>query len=58
MFKMVSHILAHNFLDIQPIFNPKMFWKAETQDFPTIPSNAIYVEGVEEILTFDTFNML
>ena len=24
------HIFAHNFLTIQPIFNPKKFWKAET----------------------------
>ena len=25
----------------------KMFWKAETKTFPNIPSNALYVEGVE-----------
>ena len=25
-----KHIFAHNFLNIQPIFNPKNFWKAET----------------------------
>ena len=24
------HIFAHNFLNIQAIFNPKKFWKAET----------------------------
>ena len=24
------HIFAHNFLNIQAIFNPKRFWKAET----------------------------
>ena len=33
------HIPAHNFLNIQWIFNPqKKFWKAETQGFSTIPS--------------------
>ena len=25
-----KHIFAHNFLNIQPIFNPKNFWKPET----------------------------
>ena len=25
-----THILAHNFLNIKWIFNPKKFWKAET----------------------------
>ena len=25
-----THIFAHNFLNIQPIFNPEKFWKAET----------------------------
>ena len=34
----------------------KKFWKAGTQTFPTIPSNAMYIEGV--ILTFDPFDML
>ena len=32
------HIPAHNFLNIQPIFNRKKFWKAETEGFSTIPS--------------------
>ena len=32
------HISAHNFLNIQPIFNPEKFWKAETEGFKTIPS--------------------
>ena len=33
------HIPAHNFLNIQWIFNPhNSFGKAETQGFPTIPS--------------------
>ena len=31
-------IPAHNFLNIQWIFNLQKFWKAETQDFSTIPS--------------------
>ena len=39
------HIFAHNFLNIQLIFNPKKFWKAETYGFPTISSNAIYVKA-------------
>ena len=42
---------THNFLNIQPIFNPKMFWELR-QTFPTIPSNAIYVEGVESYFDF------
>ena len=25
-----KHVFAHNFLNIQRIFNPKKFWKAET----------------------------
>ena len=32
------HIPAHNFLNIQWIFNPQKVWKAETQGFSTIPS--------------------
>ena len=40
-------ILAHNFLNIQLIFNPIKVWKAETWSFPTIPSNAVYVEAFE-----------
>ena len=43
-----THISVHNFLNIQPIFNLKKFWKAQTEGFQTIPSNAIYVD------TFDT----
>ena len=26
----------------------KKFWKAETKSFPTIPSNPMYVEDVED----------
>ena len=37
------HIPAHNFLNIQPIFNPKKFWKAETEGFSTIYINTIYM---------------
>ena len=34
-----THIFAHNFLNIQPIFNPeKKSWKGETY-FENIPSN-------------------
>ena len=38
------NIFAHNFLNIQPISNPKMFWNAETLSFPTIPLNVMYAE--------------
>ena len=34
-----THIFAHNFLNIQPIFNPI---KSISLSFPTIPSNPIY----------------
>ena len=27
----------------------KKFWKAETESFPTIPSNSMYVEDVEDV---------
>ena len=30
----------------------KKFWKAETKTFPTIPSNAMYVKGVESYFDF------
>ena len=49
---------THNFLNIQQIFNPKKFWKAETETFPTISSNAMYVEGVKSYFDFRPFNML
>ena len=41
-----THISAPNFLNIQPIFNLKKFWKAETQGFPTILSNHMCVNTV------------
>ena len=52
---------TNTFLLITPlIFNGflirKKFWKAETQTFPTIPSNTMYVERVESY--FDPFDML
>ena len=47
-----KHNFAHNFLNNQPIFDLKKFWKAETETFTTIPSNAIYVEGVESYFNF------
>ena len=42
-----THVSAHNFLNIQQIFNPKKFWNAENQGFPTIPPNPIYVDTVD-----------
>ena len=41
-----THISAPNFLNIQPIFNLKKFWKAETQGFSAISSNPMYVNTV------------
>ena len=32
------HIPAHNFLNIQPIFNLQKVWKAETEGFSTMSS--------------------
>ena len=48
----VHNSFTHNFLNIQWIFNPKKFWKAETETFPTIPPNAMYVEGVKSYFDF------
>ena len=44
------HIFAHNFLNIQAIFNPKKV--LESWDFPCM------LKGSKVILTFDPFNML
>ena len=44
-----KHVFAHNFLNIQAIFNPK---KVLERPFQTIPSNAMYVEGVESYFDF------
>ena len=43
----VHNSFTHNFLNIQPISNPKKVLEAETETFPTIPSNAIYVEACQ-----------
>ena len=51
-FLRVHNIFTHNFLNIQRIFNPKKFWKAESETFPTIPFNAMYVERVESYFDF------
>ena len=40
-----THIFAHNFLNIQPIFNLQKFWKAETLSISTIPSNTVYIKA-------------
>ena len=38
---------THNFLNIQPIFNPKKVVESWNLDIPTIPSNAMYVEACQ-----------
>ena len=38
-----KHVLAHNFLNIQWIFNPKKFWKAETKAYSMAPSDLAYL---------------
>ena len=45
----IHTFLPHNFPNFQWIFNLQKFWKAETQDFSTIPSNTIYVDTVDTI---------
>ena len=35
------------FLICNQFFNSKKFWKAGTEGFPTIPSNAMYVDTVD-----------
>ena len=50
------HILLITSLIFNGFSIRKKFWKAETQTFPTIPSNTMYVERVESY--FDPFNML
>ena len=41
------HICAHNFLNINWIFNLQKVLEAETQGFSMIPSNTIYVDTVD-----------
>ena len=40
-------VLLITFLIFNGFSIRKKFWKAETETFPTIPSNAMYVEGVK-----------
>ena len=44
-FWLITSLILHGF-SIR-----KKFWKAETESFPTIPSNSMYVEDVEDIKT-------
>ena len=45
-------LLLITFLIFKRFSIRKKFWKAETETFPTIPSNATYVEGVESYFNF------
>ena len=46
--KTYPHIPAHNFLNIQQIFNPqKVLESWDSGLFSTIPSNTIYVDTVD-----------
>ena len=45
--KNIHMFLLITFLIINWLSICKKFWKAETWGFPTIPSNSIYVRGVE-----------
>ena len=45
-------VLLINFLIFNGFSISKKFWKAETQTFSTIPSNAIYVERVKSYFNF------
>ena len=45
-------VLLITFLIFNGFSIRKKFWKAETETFPTIPSNAMYVEGVESYFDF------
>ena len=40
--KTYTHIFAHNFLNIQPIFNSV---KVLEKSFSTIPSNTVYIKA-------------
>ena len=42
-----THIFAHNFLNIQPIFNLEKVLEAETESFSTIPSNTVYIKACQ-----------
>ena len=45
MSKIYKHVFAHNFLNIQQIFNPEKVLKKLRQGFPTIPSNTVYIKA-------------
>ena len=45
-------ILLITFLIFNRFSIHKMFWKAGTWTFPKVPSNAMYVEGVESYFDF------
>ena len=45
-------VLLITFLIFNGFSIRKKFWKAETQTFPTIPSNAMYVKRVESYFDF------
>ena len=60
MHSMLSMLIyAHNFLNIQLIFNLQMFWKAETEGFSTIPS-LLYMSilSILDISISNTFNAI
>ena len=42
-----THIFAHNFLNIQRIFNPQKVLESWDLGLSNIPLNAIYVGGVK-----------
>ena len=57
---MVLHIFAHNFLNIQLIFNLKKFWKLRLRAFQPYHQMLCmlkHVGGVEVKITFNTFNL-
>ena len=45
-------VLLITFLIFNGFSIHKKFWKAETQTFPTIPSNAMYIKRVESYFDF------
>ena len=54
-----KHIFAHNFLNIQPIFNPtKSFGKLRLRPFQPYHPMLCMSKGSKVILTFNPFNML
>ena len=48
-------VLLITFLIFNQFSIRKKFWKAETYTFRTIPSNVMYVEGVESYFGFQPF---